>query len=152
LLKRICFLNFVNVQHFFGIEFNACNCSKFKMQIDSIDQHKCIVLLEDGTLSMYDVESGELWYEKKTLVDTAYTTTLHASHQSIYIDGHREGLIRIDSGSRGSGSVKELDDLATWMSSKFSKPATNPFLTALMNTPPYNATHNTQLNWSWPQP
>ena len=120
-----------------------------------IDQHKCIVLLEDGTLSMYDVESGELWYEKKTLVDTAYTTTLHASHQSIYIDGHREGLIRIDSGrggGGGGGAVKELDDLATWMSSKFSKPATNPFLTALMNTPPYNATHNTQLNWSWPQP
>ena len=117
-----------------------------------IDQHKCVVLLEDGTLSMYDVESGKLWYEKKTLVDTAYTTRLHASHRSVYIDGHREGLIRIHSGRGGGGNVKELDDLATWMNTKFSKPATNPFLTALMNTPPYNATENTQLNWSWPQP
>jgi WD40 repeat protein len=114
-----------------------------------IDEYKCVVLLEDGTLSVYDVNSGELWYEKKMLMDPSYTTRLHASHQSIYIDGHREGLVKIDSGQK---SIKELDDLAKWVNVKFSKPPPSPFLTALMNTPPYNLTENTQLNWSWPQP
>ena len=114
-----------------------------------IDEYKCVVLLEDGSLSIYDANTGELWYERKMVIDPSYTTRLYSSHQSIYIDGHSEGVVKID---RGRKSVKELDDLTKWVNVKFSKPSSSPFLTALMNTPPYNRTENTQLNWSWPQP
>jgi hypothetical protein len=113
-----------------------------------IDEYKCVVLLEDGSLSIYDANNGELWYERKMVMDPSYTTRLYSSHQSIYIDGHSEGLVKIESGRK---TITELDDLTRWVNIKFSKPS-SPFLTALMNTPPYNRTENTQLNWSWPQP
>jgi len=119
------------------------------------DMYKIVVAWANGTMGIYDVNTGGRWNHFPSIMDPSYFTRMHISHQNMVLDGTLDGLEVYTVVSKISDSSqeysKEGSDFSHWITPSSSANKSDfSYFKHVMETPVFSFDQYSTLNWSYP--
>jgi hypothetical protein len=130
------------------IHVEHCFEKSFVKQI-FCDECKCIIVLDNGSLSFYDSLNGNFWYTLHKFVDGNYFTRIHVSRSNFIIDGIDKLIIYNNVEDNDNEQIDDMKNFQKWITPWNENNFKSPFMEALMKTPVYNI-KQIELNYSFP--